>query len=183
MELEEKLSHFEHEMYFFILKRVKNENFAKDILQNVYLKALENSNQIKDSNKTRAWLYQIARNEVNDFFKQQSKFNASGVDFNGYIAENDSRVPSDEDLCCFDKFINELPDIYKAVIKQIFLKGKTQKETAAALKITLANVKIRVSRAKEILKNRLKECCHYRMDANGKLTGTPNCERCNSVVR
>lgn len=182
MDLNSSIGQLKDEVYFFILKKVKDEHHAKDIFQNTCLKALENTAQIKSPDKIRAWLYRITRNEINDFFKRQpGKFlhlQQDGVDNPG----DQDFVSANEHYCCFDSFIQELPESYKDVIIQIYLKGKSQKDVAERLHITLANVKIRVSRAKSMLKVKFSECCHYQPGANGKLTGEPDCVRCNSIL-
>ena len=35
------------------------------------------------------------------------------------------------DACCFDQFLNDLPEKYKLVIDLIYIEGKKQKEIAA----------------------------------------------------
>lgn len=182
MELKERISRFKDEIYFFIFKRVKDENFAKDIFQNVQLKAFENCHQIRDPHKLRPWLYQIARNEIKDFFYRESRYVQKSTFPLADQFDNPHRFAAIKDFCCFHKFIYELPEIYREVVKQIYINGKTQKETADLLQISLANVKIRISRAKEILKTRFKTCCRYEIDNSGKLIGEPDCERCNTVL-
>lgn len=183
MELKERISTFKEELYFFILKQVKDENFTKDIFQNVQLKAFENYDQIKDSRRLRAWLYQITRNEIKNFFHREARYvEQPAVPLIG-LSDTPYGDAAATDFCCFNNFIDELPEIYKAVVEQVYLQGRSQKETACLLNVSLANVKIRVSRAKAILKTRFKECCRYEIGANGKLVGEPDCERCNAVSK
>ena len=80
--------------------------------------------------------------------------------------------------CCFDKFLNELSHPYKEVMELVYVEGKKQGEVSEILGITLANVKIRIKRAKESLKQKLQECCHYEVDKEGNLVGEPNCNCC-----
>lgn len=180
MELKEKINEFEKQIYFFILKKVKSEDNAKDILQNVNLKALENSGQIRNYKKLRAWLYQTARNEISNFYSQESKYisKIENTPFEKSVAQRQMKA----EFCCFDKFIDELPPIYKNVIEQIYINGKTQKQTAEILNISLPGVKARSRRAKSILKTRFEECCNYQTDKNGKLTGDSDCIICDSIL-
>lgn len=182
MDLNRSIGQFKNEIYFFILRKVKDEHHAKDIFQNTCLRALENAAQIKNPDKIRAWLYQITRNQISDFFKRQR---GQFISVQQDVIDNtgDQEMHSiHQDCCCFDNFIQELPESYKDVVTQIYLRGRSQKETADLLHITLANVKIKVSRAKSILKTKFNECCHYQIDANGKLTGEPDCARCHSIL-
>lgn len=180
MDIKNQIVELSGQIYFFILKKVKNTTQAKDILQNVHLKAFENVHQLKHPEKTRAWLYQIARNEIADYYHQESKYVQK---FDTTANEETFPQKLDKgDFCCLDKFIDGLPPIYKSVIEQTYLKGKTQKETAQLENISLANVKARLRRAKHMLQEKLQDCCQYQMDENGKLVGEPNCVSCNAVI-
>jgi RNA polymerase sigma-70 factor (ECF subfamily) len=173
METQKIWSKFNNELYFFILKKVKNKDVANDIFQNTFLKIHENVSSLKKEEKTRAWIFQIARNEIFNHFRKESM----------YVEKVDTvrEVPFQkyEDICCFDKFISDLPEIYRLVIELIYIKGRRQKEVAKELEISLENVKARIKRAKDILKKKFNECCKYEFDKNGKLIGDSNCSICS----
>ncbi|RFC53283.1 sigma-70 family RNA polymerase sigma factor [Brumimicrobium aurantiacum] len=161
------------ELYFFILKKVKNKSIANDVLQNTFYKIHKSIAQLKDEKKLRSWAFQIARNEIINFFNQEKVYEMK-TDWN--------RVEDEAfftDVCCFDKFIEELPKKYRDSIELIYVKGKKQQEAADELEISLTNVKARVRRAKEMLKSKLNECCKYEYDEQGNLTGESNCAACN----
>lgn len=60
----------------------------------------------------------------------------------------------------------------------VYIKGLKQKDVAIELNISLENTKARIRRAKDILKQKFKECCKYEFDKAGKLTGESNCSVC-----
>lgn len=164
---------FGNEIYFFILKKVKNKNTANDIYQESFLKIHKNISTLKQRDKLKPWIYQIVRNEIANFFNKEKKYTD--------LTENKENITEDIiNYCCFDKFLNALPDIYKNSIELIYIEGKKQYEVAKILGISLANVKIRVKRGKEILKQNLLECCHYQIDKKGNLVGEPNCNSCEN---
>jgi len=160
------------EVYFFILKRVKETTIANDILQNTFYKAHKNINKLENLDKIRPWIFQISRNEIADYFKREAKYAEKLND------KDEKASGSYQDICCFDRFIEDLPVHYKSVIEMIYIDGKTQVETARLLKISLTNVKARIRRSKSILKQRFKECCKYEIDRNGMLTGEADCAKC-----
>lgn len=160
-----------NEIYFFILKKVKNKNTANDISQEVFLKIHQNIHTLKQEEKVKSWVFQIVRNEIANFFNKENKYTD--------LEENTESTPEKIiEFCCFDKFLNNLPEIYKTPTEFIYIKGKKQSEVAEILGISLANVKIRIKRAKEILKQNLQDCCHYELDKKGYLVGEPNCKTC-----
>ncbi|MGM1057096.1 MAG: sigma-70 family RNA polymerase sigma factor [Bacteroidota bacterium] len=164
---------FNSEIYFFILKKVKNKDVANEILQNSFLKIHQNINQLKDSEKVRAWSFQIVRNEIANHFNNESKTYHS-MNFN--LLKNPD---SYKEFCCFDRFISNLPKEYKEVIELVYIKGKKQNEVAELVGISLANVKARIRRAKAILKINFNECCKFELNEEGKLTGESNCAFCD----
>ena len=173
METQRIWDFYNEELFFFILKKVKDKNTANDIFQATFLKIHKNKHQIKDIEKVRAWTFQIARNEINNYFHQESK----------YVENFDKEIETPDlpfqKICCFDKFIADLPENYRETIELVYIDGKKQKEAAEQLNISLANVKIRIKRAKEILKKRFNECCKFEFDKNGKLIGESKCSVCD----
>ena len=119
METQQIWSDYSDGLYFFILKKVKDTNAANDIFQNTFLKIHKNLHQLKEEEKAKAWVFQIARNEINNFFKKETYFVPvfDEPDF-PFSAEN-------EGICCFDRFIKELPDIYRKPIELVYLRKKT----------------------------------------------------------
>lgn len=157
-------------LYFFILKRVKNEVATQDILQTTFLKIHEKKHQLKDVTKLKAWVFQIARNEIINHF-------------NDLDTQPLNEVPAEmvaETACCLDRFIEELPTPYQIVVTLVYLEGKNQQEAAELLGLTLAAIKARIRRAKEILKEQFIVCCKYQLNDKNQLVGEPDCEVCDN---
>lgn len=174
METQKIWDNFNDELYFFILKKVKDKDVTNDIFQNTFLKIHNNLSNLEKEEKARAWVFQIARNEIFNHFNKESVY----VQKLGANKEISSEKY--DHICCFDKFINDLPEIYKQVIELIYIKGHKQKDVAKELEISLENVKARIKRAKAILKKKFNECCKYELDKNGKLIGESNCSICRT---
>lgn len=166
---------FNEQLYFFILKRVQDKEVANDVFQETFLKIHSRNHQLRDEKKLKAWVYQIARNEI------INHYNTKPLSANEPIFESqltDEQLQAHEQICCFDKFITQLPPNYKTVIELVYLKGMKQQEVAVQLNISLANVKARLRRAKELLKEKFNTCCKYKVNKKGKLTGESNCQQC-----
>lgn len=163
---------FSDELYFFILKKVKHKHVANDIFQNTFLKIHEKLSTLREEKRAKAWVFQIARNEVINHFNKESNY----ID-QLHNSEVDD-VQETSYACCFDKFINDLPEKYKSVVEMVYINGHKQKDVAKKLEISLENTKARIRRAKDMLKNRLMECCQYGLNKKGNLIGEPNCSTC-----
>ncbi|MEM1327610.1 MAG: sigma-70 family RNA polymerase sigma factor [Bacteroidota bacterium] len=173
MDINEVWKVYKEEMYFFILKQLKDENATDEVLQNAFLKICLYADGLKEQGKMKAWIFQIVRNEVVNHVHQDSKYNR--------ITQT---VPSTadvyQDVCCLDRLIEQLPPTYRETIKLLYFEGKKQHEVANLLNISLANVKARTRRGKSILKDSLQDCCHYEVNKDSKLVGEADCACCES---
>ena len=55
----------------YIVKRMPDPSLADDILQEVFIKIHENIHSIKEDTKICAWVYQITKNTINDYYRKQ----------------------------------------------------------------------------------------------------------------
>lgn len=163
---------FNSEIYFFTLKKVKDTDITNEVIQNSFLKIHQSIGTIKDPEKLKAWVFQIVRNEIANYYNQRSKATLPPK------VELFTSTNNYGDLCCLDRFINSLPEQYKVVIELVYLKGHSQIEAAEIIGISLSNVKARLRRAKLILINNFNICCKFKLNAEGKLVGDSNCSRC-----
>ncbi len=160
-------------LYFFILKRTRNTAATEDILQNTFLKVHERLDTLKDPAKAKVWIFQIGRNETANYFQANSNPTALLED------TPTEDTPVKQDFCCFERFIDELPDHFQKAIRLVYVEGKTNAEAATQLGLSLANVKAQLRRSKTILKKRFQECCAYEINEAGKLVGEPDCDVCS----
>ncbi|HEX3033352.1 MAG TPA: sigma-70 family RNA polymerase sigma factor [Bacillota bacterium] len=61
-ELEEICISFYDDVYHYIFSLARNEELAKDVTQDTFLKALKSLHQIREASKIKGWLFSIARN-------------------------------------------------------------------------------------------------------------------------
>ena len=60
---------FSDRLRLFILRRVRNENDTEDILQDAFWKIHNNLHTLKHGDKLEAWIYQIARNTIIEYYR------------------------------------------------------------------------------------------------------------------
>lgn len=165
-------------LFYFILKRVNDEETSRDILQEVFIKIHLNLHQLNDESKLKAWAFQITRNQVAQHFKSAKKESVLTELKENQLSE--FSISDEIDFCCFENLIDELPDKYSKVLSLINVEGKKQKEAASLLHLSLPNIKSRVHRAKEMLKQKFIDCCQFSLNEKGLLIGEQDCQRCGS---
>ncbi len=156
------------ELYKFILGKVKDEQVAKDIHQEVFLKIQTKIYQLKHTSKLASWVYQITRNTIIDYFRKVKDKNVSIDELD--IPEIETNNFDYSNLTnCITKKIEELSSQHKEAIVLTAFKGYSQKELASYLKISYSGTKSRVQKAKEILKKNILDCPNVESDSTGKL--------------
>ncbi len=146
-------SYFE-QIYRFVFKRLGgNEEVAADLCQQTFIKAMANLAKYEDRGLPfSAWLYRIAQNEVNMFFRSQKKnYSVEITDrqLYGILDEAGETNASQEDLDQLIERINELDEKQTDLIELRFFQQLSFKEIADIYQITEANAKMRIYRLLE----------------------------------
>ncbi len=163
----------------FILKRIPDEQSAHDVLQETFLKIHTRIATLRDEEKLQGWMYQIARNAIADYYREQK----ATVELPRLLLAPEGPVFEDEvirDLIPSVKaMVESLPDTYREALILTEYEGLTQRELAERLGLSLSGAKSRVQRAREKLKTMLLDCCHFEFDRLGKIIDyQPNCACC-----
>lgn len=181
-ELVQKLAVNRDAIYRYILTIVQDTAEADDLTQDTLLRAQDNVAALKDPSKLKSWLYRIATNMCYDRFRQASyRHRGLSLDQTKEDSENSSQVelPMDsaprldkaieqkEMSVCVQKYVADLDDSYRAVIMLHDMEGLTNPEIAKMLGISLANVKMRLHRARNKLRIALDEACDLSIDERG----------------
>ena len=128
---------------------------AKDILQDAFIKIWQNLNDFNQGMKLSSWIYRIVHNETISYWRKKKSFGKDRqVKVNDDLFED---IPVDfemiEDKEQKDKLIHEvlelLPLKYKTVLVLKFIESMNYQEISDVLKIPEGTVATRISRAKK----------------------------------
>lgn len=156
------------ELRKFIFSKTKDIDASDDILQDVFLKIHLNLHTVTNSSRLTAWVYQITRNAVHDYFRE-NKFTIRIHDFD--LAEQETEEPLYQSLSnCINLKINTLPEKYKKAILLTTFKNYSQIALARELDITYSGAKTRVQRAREKLKDLILNCNNVETDQQGNIS-------------
>ncbi|MDC1162199.1 sigma-70 family RNA polymerase sigma factor [Tenacibaculum sp.] len=161
------------ELYKFILKRINNEQIAKDIHQEVFIKVQTKIHQLNHTSKLTSWVYQITRNTIFDYFRKTSNKNVCIDTFDIPERDNDNFEYSNLTNCINQKIQNLSIEHKEAIILTSF-KNYSQKELAKHLKMSYSGTKSRVQKARQVLKENILDCPNVESDNNGNLLDYEN---------
>lgn len=138
-------------IFLFVLHRVGDKQAAADISSQVFLKALLNINRFKFRGLPfSAWLFRIALNECNDYFRKNHRHRI--VTIEDHIVENLHEELTENSR--EDDLRKRLPQILQMLsvdelqlIELRFFEQRPFKEVADIIGITENNAKVKVYRA------------------------------------
>lgn len=163
----------------FIARRVSNPHDAEDLLQEVFVKISQSLDTLKDQEKIHAWIYQIARNVIVDYYRSGKTFaelpedlaeGAGGV--LGPSAEGGAGAGGNanaEMAGCLTGMVQQLPEKYREAILLTEFENLTQKALAERLGLSVSGAKSRVQRARKLLKDMMLDCCRLEFDRCGNI--------------
>lgn len=158
---------YRKQLLHFIRKHTSNAADAEDILQDVFLKMLQNQDSIKERGRLLSWLYQATRHAIIDYYRTHKKFDSIVEELP--TPPKDSLFPLDIGKC-IQPFIAELPGHYRIPLVLSEIDGLSQGEVAQRLGLSIPGAKSRIQRGKRILKGNILECCHIDQGPRG-ITG------------
>jgi len=168
---------FYKELDGFIYSRIKDREITNDILQDIFVKIQNNIDTLKDESKLSSWIYQIARNAINDYYRKLKP----QIEISDYEDFKEQEFSNNHELeKCLKPFINQLDDKYKEAIILTEFDGLTQKQLAQKLNISYSGAKSRVQRAKGYLKKIFTDCCTIQSDKYGNVVDFEQKENCKN---
>lgn len=137
-------------VYKFLLKMISNEEAAKDLTQETFIKLIRNIDKynINKNNKFSTYLITIARNTCLDYIKKNNKI-IYMEDINDIITTKNNDNTIYEEI---DKLTNE----QKIAVKLKYIEGYTIEEIALALKEKPQTIKSRLYEARKKLKENIR---------------------------
>ena len=142
-------------IFRFVYRKVQNMDIAGDITSQVFLKALLNLNKYQFKGfPFSSWLYKIALNETNLFFRVQSKHLEVSISDNHIqlIAEEIELDCSEQKKQQLVKALNQLKEEQQNLIEMRFFEQFSFLEIAQILNLTEAAAKMKVYRIVKRLK-------------------------------
>lgn len=158
-------------LYSYALGRVKDEQDARDLVQDVFLAALQNLRGFNGTSSERTWLTAILRNKIVDMYRKKSSAISAGIGGGGTDLSNDffnesdghwksafqpsvfTRSPDDgitekEFNKVLGQCLDKLPALWMAVFTMKHVDGAESQLICEELRLTSSNFWVIIHRAK-----------------------------------
>ncbi len=148
------------------LRYVNNNADADDLLQEGFIKILDNIKNYKEQGSFVAWMKRIMINNALNYCRKNSKIHFIELEdgFNDYAEDdeysdklNNRVLDADLDAESIIEIFNELPEGYKMVLNLYVLDGYSHAEIAEKLGISVNTSKSQLSRARKALIKKTEE--------------------------
>ena len=169
----------------YLLGKVKQENDAEDLLQEIFIKIHSSLGQLQDEKKVAPWIYQIVRNSLTDYYRKNN-LETSEFKEESTVSSNNETPDDVYSACvsgCLRVFMDRLPDKYREPLVLCDIKGFKQKDIAEQMNLSYSGLKSRVQRGRDMIKEMFVDCACISENKNEKLVSgsfdIESCEICN----
>ena len=152
-------------LYRYLYSQLVDRQWAEDIYQDVFLALLETKTEFTDDDHVRFWLFRVASNKVNQFFRKSSTRREVSVDvdaspmFAGLFSNDESKLEFDADHYIWE-YVEELPRVQRECIYFKYVEGYSTSDIAKITRSRAATVRTRLLRARIALRQAIERRDH-----------------------
>jgi RNA polymerase sigma factor (sigma-70 family) len=149
----------------FLTKHVENKSTAEDLLQDAMERAIKHQDELSSKDSVITWFYRVMRNVLVDHYRSKSaqqRKKSSFLEELTHLGDN-LEPPNDglkTEICaCFKRLLPTIKPEYAELIERVDLNNESPEKIAKDLNITSNNLTVRLHRARQALKQKLKLSC------------------------
>jgi len=145
----------------YLARRVGDRELAEDILQDAFIKVIDQPDQAPAGEGLVPWFYRTLRNAAIDRFRRRDAAARALVAFARELETHAAPEPEIEaEICgCIERLARTLKAEYTDALQAIDVQGTPVKAFAAQRGLSATNAGVRIFRARQALKKRLIESC------------------------
>ncbi len=157
---EEIITRYKNGVYSLCMRMIRNNEDAKDLSQEAFIKAYQNLDKYNPDYKFSTWIFRVASNLCIDYLRKNKTKTLPYDDkltmSHDMASAEDMYIHSDNKKQ-IEKAIKDLPEEYRVLILLYHKEGLSYEEMGEVLKLPMSKVKNRLYRARNRLKDSLKD--------------------------
>jgi RNA polymerase sigma-70 factor (ECF subfamily) len=149
----------------FLRSRVQDTFLAQDLLQQSFVRAIQQYHSLNNEESVVAWFYRVLRNTIIDYYRSKASEHTRRNDYiQQSVVLTDDHVPSLDEVkttvcSCLESAIASLRPGYADLIRRVDLTGEPLTVAARNLQIAPNNATVRLHRARQALRESLENSC------------------------
>lgn len=154
----------------WLMKKTASPDLAQDLLQDLFLKALQNKERFCTLKHAKSWLFTMAKNTLIDSYRK-TKLGGKAE----YIETIDEQqhLPIVNLQGCLLRVLSEISVDDRDIIEQCDIQGLPQIEYGQSRGLSLTATKSRIQRARKKLREQMILSCKVEFDQQGVTSFTP----------
>jgi RNA polymerase sigma factor (sigma-70 family) len=135
---------------------LRDQNDAEDAFQNAVITFVKNPGKINKPQFFSSWLYRVAQRESYNILRRKKRVQAEPLGEHSAVT-NQFEATQDqfEELTLLHEELDQLQENYRVPLILCYLEGKTRKEAATELNVTVNSIKASLTSGRELLRKRL----------------------------
>lgn len=142
-------------VYRFVLKNLKDDEDAKDIVQDAFVKLWDKAETIQ-AEKAKSYLFTAAYHTMIDHIRKHKRISPINYDNDGFMLSHQSQQPKAENFdlkAVLNGALDKLPEIQRTVIMLRDYEGYSYEEIGEITALNESQVKVYIYRGRMALKN------------------------------
>lgn len=140
-------------MYVICMRYTGNDEDAKDVLQDTFIKVYQNRHKYDVTKPIGAWIKTITINTAINFLRERSKLQSDDfANVEDQIEDEEVELYGKDHMRILLDALAKLPDGYRTVFNLYAIENLTHNEIAEHLEISVGTSKSQYSKAKRMLK-------------------------------
>ncbi len=135
----------------FMYKRLKASDLVEDLVQDVLLNIHKALHTYNSEYPVEPWVYAIARNRLNDHLRKIKKSVEIQVDADSIPEQAADAEIRALDLQALDRAMSKLSEDQRKIVTLLKFDGKSLKETATEMNMTVSAVKVAAHRGYKVI--------------------------------
>ena len=154
------------ELRAWLRHRLNQPQDVDDLMQDLFIKALKQGEQFCGIVNARAWLFEVARNALADRMRVKREM----VELPEDLAWHEEDVVVVDMLtACLPRVLSELSATDREALELCDIQGMPQAVFAAQAGLALSAAKSRLQRARQRLRERMRDACKVKIDSQGRV--------------
>lgn len=155
------INRYKRQVFSLIFRLVHNQSDVEDIAQETFIKAYKSFESYDPSYPFLTWLFKIAHNSAIDFLRAKKPESLSihdeenPLDIEATDTSLEERIEASSQQELIEKVLGTLPPLYCEILVLRHQQELSYEEISQSLDIPVGTVKIRLFRARDIMKQKL----------------------------
>lgn len=141
---------YQKPVFNFLARMTMDRDAAEDLTQNVFLRMIKYRNSYREGNKFQSWIYQIARNVFSDHYQKEKNKRSDFVNVERVSDQIEDSQMEQEQLereKILHQSLARLNEEQRELLVLTRFQQLKYEEVAVIMDMTVANIKVKVHRA------------------------------------